>query len=334
MATDVAAAPMSRFKGLAKPSQEQIVLIVTVLLALTFSLVLPGFATIANFLTLARSVSILGILALGMGLVVIGRGLDLCQVATMAATSAIVIELMQHGWPTLPALAIGLVLALLIGALNGAIIAFMEVPALFTTLATAFFVYGSTRFVLQQMIVYPPAAATGFLYFGQGRPLGIPMPIIVFAAAALFMHWFMSRTTPGKFVYTHGDNPEAARLTGVPLRPLTIMEYGLSALVAFIAGILTSASTASMNMQVVNSTQVFDVILVVVLGGISLIGGRGGVLSVVAGTALIGTLLNGLTIMDLNNEVQDIIKGLVLLAAIVLDNRLHPRDEETSRQGD
>ena len=85
---------------------------------------------------------------------------------------------------------------------------------------------------------------------------------------------------------------------------------------------------------VVVGTKVFDVILVVVLGGISLVGGRGGVLSVVVGWALIGTLLNAFTIMDVNSETQNIIRGMVLLVAIIVDNWLHPRDEETARQGD
>jgi ribose transport system permease protein len=89
-----------------------------------------------------------------------------------------------------------------------------------------------------------------------------------------------------------------------------------------------------MNTQVINSTLIFDVILVVVLGGVSLVGGRGSVLSVLVGTALIGTLLNGMTILNLDTNVQNIVKGAVLLAAILLDNRLHPRDEETARQGD
>jgi ribose transport system permease protein len=87
-------------------------------------------------------------------------------------------------------------------------------------------------------------------------------------------------------------------------------------------------------MAITQGTMIFDVVLVVVIGGISLIGGRGSVFSVVVGCVLIGTLLNAFTIMDVNSEVQNIIRGVVLLAAIVLDNWLHPRDEETARQGD
>ena len=111
-------------------------------------------------------------------------------------------------------------------------------------------------------------------------------------------------------------------------------EPNLVAFLAWIAGLVRVGSAGSVQMAVVQGTYIFDVILVVVLGGISLVGGRGGVFSVVVGCALIGTLLNAFTIMDVNSEVQNIIRGVVLLAAIVIDNWLHPRDEETARQGD
>ncbi len=317
-----------------KPSQEKIVLLITVAVAVIFGLTLNGFGTIGNLLSLVRNVSILGTLGLGMGIVVIGRGIDLAQVAILASSSAVAIQLMNSGAPIWLAVLGALAVAIAIGVINGAIIAFIEIPALFTTLATAFVAYGLTRYAIRTMIVYPPATATGFLYLGQGRPLGVPMPVIVFLVMAVAVHALLSRTSIGRFIYAHGDNAEAARLTGISVRPLTIIEYTLSAVIAFVAGLLMAASTASMNMLVVNGTLIFDVILVVVLGGISLAGGRGSVLSVVVGTALIGTLLNGLTILDLDNDVQDMIKGFVLLGAIVLDNRLHPRDEETARQGD
>ena len=169
---------------------------------------------------------------------------------------------------------------------------------------------------------------------GTRHIFGIPAPIFVFAAAAIVVHLFLTYTSIGRFIYSQGDNPDAARLTGVALRPLIIFEYMLVALLAWLAGFVWVGATGSMQMAVVQGTMIFDVILVVVLGGISLVGGRGGVFSVVAGCMLIGVLLNAFTIMDMNSEVQNIIKGFVLLAAIILDNWLHPRDEETARQGD
>jgi len=149
------------------------------------------------------------------------------------------------------------------------------------------------------------------------------------------MHGLLSRTSIGRFIYAQGDNPDAARLSGIALRPLIVLEHVLVAVFAWVAGLVWIGQTGSMQTNIVIiGTQIFDVILVVVLGGISLVGGRGGVFSVVVGCALIGTLLNAFTIMDVNSEVQNIIRGIVLLAAIITDNWLHPRDEETARQGD
>lgn len=93
-------------------------------------------------------------------------------------------------------------------------------------------------------------------------------------------------------------------------------------------------NVASVNVNLAQSTMVFDVILVAILGGVSLVGGRGSIFSVVVGTCLIGTLLNGMTILNVNNEIQNIVKGIVLLAAILIDGHLHPFDEETARQGE
>jgi len=125
-----------------------------------------------------------------------------------------------------------------------------------------------------------------------------------------------------------------ARLTGIPARPVVILQYMLSALIGFVAGIVTAASVASMNTRLGISTYVYDVILVVVLGGIGLSGGKGGIRNVIVGTLLIGVLLNGMTIMNIQYTVQNIIKGVILLTAIVIDTIVNPRDEQTAQQGD
>jgi len=127
---------------------------------------------------------------------------------------------------------------------------------------------------------------------------------------------------------------EFRRATGLPTRPVIVFEYVLAALIGLFAGLVMAASVNSMPTRIYNSTMVYDVVLVVVLGGIGLSGGRGGVANVVIGTLLIGTMLNGMTIMDISYSVQNIIKGLVLLAAILIDSVLNPRNEETAQQGD
>ena len=329
-----AGASWSLRHALGRLSQEEVVAAVTVVLLIGFALALPGFATTANLLDLVRGVSKLGILGLGMGVIVISRGIDLSEVAIMAGSWCIVLVAIPHGLPSLWAATLALAICVVIGLANGFMVAFVEAPGLFVTLAASFVIYGAAFWMAPVYVVYAPQNAAALVFAGRGTLLGIPMPIVVFAAAALALHAFLSRTSIGRFIYAQGDNPDAARLTGVALRPLIMLEYVLVAVFAWLAGLVWIGETGSMQMTIMLGTTIFDVILVVVLGGISLIGGRGGVFSVVVGCALIGTLLNAFTIMNVNSELQNIIRGVVLLAAIILDNWLHPRDEETARQGD
>lgn len=318
-----------------KPSQSLIVLGVTLALFVVLSAVLPGFVTLGNLFTLARNISILGILALGMAVVVIGRGIDLSQIATLACSSAIAVTLINSGWPPAAAIVFGLVLAIMIGVMNGYFVSVIEIPPLFTTLASGLLVLGLTRaLVVPHYQVFLQPGHEFLLLLGGTVLGGVPVPLIAFAICALLLHLFLSRTVIGRFIYAHGDNAQAARMSGIATRPLTMIEYALSATIGYIGGIIMVGSTSLMHLQVVESTMIFDVILVVVLGGVSLVGGRGNVLSVIAGTLLIGVLLNAMTIMNLDIQTQDIIKGGVLLLAIILDSYIHPRDEETAKQGD
>jgi ribose transport system permease protein len=335
IATTPATGKASPFGRMTALSQEHVVGLITLLLLIVFAVALPGFATAQNLLGLVRGISILGILGLGMGLVVISRGIDLSEVALMACPWAIALIAIERGLPSFWAAMLALVIAASVGAVNGLMIAFVEAPALFVTLATTLAIYGAAYWVAPVYVVYANHVSPALLFFGQASLFGLPMPIVVFAAAALSLHWFLSGTALGRFMYAQGDNPEAAWLSGIALRPQIVLEYVLVAVFAWLAGLVWVGQTGSMQTNIVIvGTKIFDVILVVVLGGISLVGGRGGVLSVVVGCALIGTLLNALTIMDVNSEAQNIIRGAVLLVAIVVDNWLHPRDEETTRQGD
>ena len=319
----------------AKLTQTTAVLVMCAVLIVIFSIFLKGFLTLGNLFALARNISILGILALGMAVVVIGRGLDLSQVASFAASTAIAIILMNSGYATPVALLIGFVMAIVIGILNGFLISVIEMPPLLTTLASSLAVLGIVRTTaVQHYVVYLSKGHDEFLRLGGNIWGGVPISILIFAATAVVVHLFLSRTVIGRFVYAHGDNPDAARQTGLPTRPLTMIEYALCAAIGYVGGVVMVAQTALMHLQVAESTIIFDVIMVVVLGGVSLVGGRGNVMSVIAGTLLIGVLLNGMTIMDMDVQTQNIVKGVVLLIAILFDSRLHPRDEETSKQGD
>jgi ribose transport system permease protein len=322
-------------RGVYKPSQSTIVLGVTLALFAVLSLALPGFVTLGNLFTLARNISILGILALGMAVVVIGRGIDLSQIAVLACSAAIAITLIDDNWPAFAAIGLGLLLSVAIGIANGYLVSVIEIPALFTTLASGLLVLGVTRaLVVPHYQVFLQPGHDWLLKLGGTVAGGLPVPVIAFAICAFLVHLFLSRTVIGRFIYAHGDNAQAARLSGMATRPLTMLEYAICSAIGYVGGIIMVGSTSLMHLQIAESTLIFDVILVVVLGGVSLIGGRGNVASVIAGTLLIGVLLNAMTIMNLDIQTQDMIKGGVLLLAITLDSYIHPRDEETAKQGD
>lgn len=318
-----------------RPSQAMIVLLLTAVIFLALSVSLSGFLSVGNLFTLARGVSILGILGLGMAVVVIGRGIDLSQIAILAVSAAIAVSLINAGVPEAVSLSIGLLISIAAGVLNGFLVSVIEIPPLFTTLASSLLFLGLTRaLVVPHYQVFLEDGSSAFQSLGGTLPGGLPAPVVIFAVCAVLLHLFLSQTVLGRFIYAHVDNAEAARLTGVATRPLTMLEYSLSAAIGYVGGVVMVASTSLMHLQIAESTLIFDVILVVVLGGVSLVGGRGDVMSVISGTLLIGVLLNAMTIMNLDIQTQNMIKGGVLLAAIVFDSYLHPRDEETAKQGD
>ncbi len=305
------------------------------LLCVGFAIGLPGFLAANNLLNLVRSVSILGILGVAMGIVVIGRGIDLSLVAVMAISVAWALQLADDGMPLGLAVALGLMFSLIVGMLNGVLIAYVEIPAIFATLAMGTLVYGFGRYFMFSLdVVYLSDDAHVFAWFGQGKVFGVPVPIFLFAGVCFGAFLFLRYAKYGRFLRAVGDNPWTARITGVPTRPIVVLQYMMSSLIGFFAGIIMAASVSSMNTRVANSAYIYDVILVVVLGGIGLSGGRGGIRNVIVGTLLIGVLLNGMTIMNIQYTVQNVIKGFILLTAIVLDTVLNPRDEQTAQQGD
>ncbi|MGO4712883.1 ABC transporter permease [Bradyrhizobium sp. 2TAF24] len=321
--------------ALKRLSQQGIVFGIFAVLFLAFAIFLPGFATTQNMFTLLQNVAVLGILGLAMALVVIGRGIDISLIAALAVPPGLVLQMVQDGSSLPTALAAALALSLVFGAVNGWLIAYAEVPSLFTTLATGLFLAGLGQAALFKLdVVQWSAGMDGFERLGQGRLLGIPMPIIVFAIVCLVVAFLLRQTRFGAYIYALGDNPYGARVTGIPTRPLIVLQYVLAALIGCFAGLVMAASVNSMPTRIFNSTMIYDVILVVVLGGIGLSGGRGGVLNVVIGTLLIGTMLNGMTIMDVSYSGQNLVKGVVLLVAVITDSFLNPRNEETAQQGD
>ena len=316
-------------------NQEQMVMAISAVLFVLFSIFLDGFFHLSNLLSLLQSVSILGILAIGMAVVVIGRGIDLTMVAVMVFSTGWSFTLFAGGMQVETALFLGLLLALVLGAINGFLIAYVEIPAIFATLAMATVISGLGRYALvSSENIFIGGDAGWFALLGTGTLAAIPMPVLLFLIISCIAFVALRLTRYGAFVYAIGDNPLASRNSGMPIRSMLVLMYAASAGIAFCAGLITAMTVSSVNTKLASSTMVYDIILVVVIGGIGLAGGKGSIRNVISGTVLIGLLLNGLTIMNVDYSAQNIIKSLILLLAIIVDSLLNPRDEQTSQQGD
>lgn len=316
---------------------ERVVAVAALVLAVVFSLTIDGFATLGNLRVILSNSASLAVLSCGMAVVIITRGLDLSLIAQMIAGATIFGILISNGVAAPVALLVAVVAMVIIGFLNAWLIAYVEIPAMLATLASSMFMVGMLRFAILRgefLLLLPKSDPTVAFLAGDLLP-GLSVPVVLMAATLVATWFLLRRSTPGRVIYAMGDNFQAARLTGLPVRRTAVVVYVFAGLTALVAGLIMAAANGAVDFRTVtNGTLLFDVILVVVLGGIPLRGGRGGMRNVVVGVALIAILRNGMTLMDFTTQTQDMLKGLVLLTAIVVDNYLNPRDAETDTVGD
>src|SRR6202007_1751295 len=207
--------------GRLKLTQQTIVFCIFAVMFAAFAIFLPGFFTTANMLTLLQNVAVLGILGLAMAIVVIGRGIDISLIAALAVPPGLVLQMVQDGHSLPISLAAAFALTAVFGLVNGWLIAYAEVPSLFTTLATGLFLAGLGQAALFKLdVVQWSPGLDGFERLGQGNLLGIPMPIVMFAMSCVAVAFLLRRTRIGAYIYAIGDNPNSARVTGVPTRPI------------------------------------------------------------------------------------------------------------------
>jgi ribose transport system permease protein len=272
-----------------------------------------------------------------MAIVIMSRGLDLSQIAVMVAASTVFGILLVEGHGVGIALLAALATAVILGIVNGWLVAYFEIPSLLATLATAMLIAGGTRWAILQgeFLVLLPKDDPFIVALSSGRILGVPLSAVIAVVILVATSFLLSRTIIGRTVYATGDNVGAARLSGLPVRIVTLVTYAYAAVTAFIAGLIVASSSGAVDFRTVtNGTLLFEVIMVVVLGGVSLRGGRGSVLSIIAGVFLVAVLRNGMTLMNLSSQAQGLIMGMTLITAIVIDNFRNPRDPETETQGD
>jgi ribose transport system permease protein len=294
-----------------------------------------GFLTVGNFSTVLQLTLGFGILAVGEATVVLAKGVDLSIAAVAAVSGLVTLELMQRGMSESSAILTMVVCALAMGALNGILVAYAGLPALFATLGTGSLYLGGVTVWLLDSNIYTVPAGSAIAGITESDVLGIPTYFLV-GALVFVLAWVMwNYTTFGRMLRAMGDNAETARLDGQPDRPIQVAAYIWSSALGVLAGyILLSLTGSVLTTGSAFSPLLFTTLTVVVIGGISLSGGRGSILGLVAGTAFIGVMDNLLTLHSFSPASEDLTRGLVLMGAVVLDAWLHPRDDETSKSED
>lgn len=284
-----------------------------------FSLASKSFLTLGNILSVGRQMSFTGIAAIGMTLVMLTGGIDISVGSMLAMAGVLCAKLSADvGLPLWIAVVITLLIGALFGLINGAAVTWLHIPALIATLATQTILKG-IAYLLTNAVPVKNLSAT-YKFLGQGYIFGvIPVPLIITVALYVLAWWYLDKTYLGRRVYLSGGNEEAARLSGINTKWTITGTYVFSGVFAAIAGVLMAARLGS-GQPSVGSGFEMDVITATVLGGISVNGGKGKVVNVFVGACIMGVLANGMTMLNINQYLQWIINGLVLLFAVTMSN--------------
>ncbi len=291
------------------------------LLIAVFAAANPRFLSLRNAANILTEVSIYGIIAIGMTFVILTAGVDLAVGSLLAFASIAAAWVVQHMAPGLPQWPVAILVASLIGLFAGYIhgksVTALKVPAFIVTLGGMTVWRGATLILNDG----GPIAGfdDGYRWWGTGSLLGVPVPVIIFALVALIGHVVLRHMRYGRQVYAVGGNAEAARLAGVDVKAVIISVYVIVGVLAGLSGFLLSARLGSAE-AVAGTNYELRVIASVVIGGASLSGGQGSIRGTLIGTLLIGVLSNGLVIMHVSSYFQQVVIGLIIVAAVAFDS--------------
>lgn len=308
-------------------------IVIGLLLAcLTLTLISDNFLTTRNVLNVLRQTSINGVLAIGMTFVILTRGIDL-SVGSVVALSGVVAAsfattssagfIPGAPWPAGIAILIGLAVGMGCGAVSGVIVARYRVPAFVATLGMLSAARGLTLLYSGGRPI--PALSETFRWIGTGSILGIPVPIFLLLGTFALAHFVLTQTRFGRHVYAVGGNPHAAKVSGLPVNRIRFLVYVISGALAGLAGMILAARTGSALPQAGIAYEL-DAIAAVVIGGTSLAGGVGRVSGTLIGALLIGVMNNGLDLMGVESYYQQVIKGFLIVAAVMLDQSKNKQD--------
>lgn len=295
-------------------------LIGLILLIIVVSILNPSFLTISNIFNVLRQVSISAIIAFGMTFVILTGGIDLSVGSTLALTGAVAASLLAGGFDPILSMGIALILGLILGGINGVIITKGKVAPFIATLATMTVYRGLTLVYTNGKPISGLGDHASFQLFGKGYFLGIPIPVITTLFTFGILYFILHKTTFGRRVYAVGGNEEAAKLSGINADRVKIAVYAISGFLAALSALILTSRLNSAQPTAGQSYEL-DAIAAVVLGGTSLNGGKGWIFGTLIGALIIGVLNNGMNLIGVSSFWQQVVKGIVILLAVLLDRK-------------
>ena len=301
---------------------------IALLLAMAFfSLKSDRFLDAQNLSLVLQQVMVVGVLAIGQTLVILTAGIDLSVGTVMALGQVVMTKLaIENGMTPLLAIALGLLTCVAFGVLNGSLVTLVRLPAFIVTLGTLNIAFALTHIVSNDLTF--PGLPSELLFFGRTFTVGganftygVVFMLVLYAIA-----WFaLTQTAWGRHVYAVGDNPEAARRTGINTNRVLLSVYTLAGLTSGIAALLLVARTELGDPNAGQTTENLDSITAVVLGGTSLFGGRGSIIGTLIGAVIVGVFRNGLTLIGVEVIYQYLVTGILVILAVSVDQLTHRR---------
>jgi len=293
------------------------IFIALILLCVFFSLASPYFLSIKNILNFTMNTSILGIMAAGLFIAMLIGEIDVSQYSILALSSGVMVVLIRRGANTGIAIVIAIGISLACGVINGSLVAFLRINPIITTLG-AMMAYRGIAFLITEARAL---GVTGkfFSVVGLGRILGIPVSVYIMFGIYLLVHIMLTYTAHGKRVYAVGGNPEASYISGIDVKMVRFWGLVASGGAAGIAGLIF-VSQIGATVPTAGQAGLLDVVTAVILGGISLSGGKGKIVGTLIGVLILAVLSNGMVLLSVQSYYQLIVKGGVILLAVFIDS--------------
>lgn len=308
---------MNAKSGMKKVLKQYGITLVLIALCILFTILNPVFFTLRNIMNVMRQMSMIGIASVGGMFVIIQGGIDLSEGAVVSFVNVVCAYLMMYaGVPPLPAILVSLTVSAAIGYLNGVLVTMAKMPPLIVTLAVQGILYGISYILTSSHSIagFPDS----FRFIGQGYIGFLPVPVVLMVLVLIIGWFILNKTYFGRYIYAIGGNDDVARLSGIRVNRIRRIVYTLGGFFAGISGIIFLSRLMSGQANTGAGFEM-DVLTALVLGGVSINGGSGKIFNAIMGVAIIGVLNNGLVLINVNQHVQEVIKGVVLVAAVAFD---------------